>query len=129
MKSGHWGTSYNQEIFTGDYATRDEAVEAAQEYLMEGLCVWIGQYRKPAPPENFLDAFSLIEHIQMQDDYNMDVAESWPDAREEEMDDLSQQLRMTFAQWLDSYGLRPTHYVVDASAMEEIVGDTADAHK
>jgi len=118
MSQGQWAISEDGERFDGSYATREEAIAEAEEYAR-----YVGQKESPAPPETFIDADLVIEHVLCQDEYCHDFAEDTLSATKAQLDELTGDLRAVFGAWIDKHGLRPTFFLIRNP--EEISGVTA----
>jgi len=103
--------STDKEHYHGEFDSPEEAATECIENDDVDSC-YVGEVIPPTPPETYIDVDAIIEHIQEQDDYNMEFAEDWPDASAAQRKELDEALTAAFAAWLDKHGLRPTHYVV-----------------
>ncbi len=103
--------SHNEETFHGSFSTEHEAI-------VEGFAgtnrakIWVGEHKPPTPPEQLIDADTVIEAVIEQDEYCGEWSETWPDASEAQMIELTAELRKTFGAWMDKHGLRPTFFTV-----------------
>lgn len=108
--------------FLGESDSREEAVLAwfssEQEDLPRDkwlkLGCWVGEIRKPICPSSFIHASNIIEHIQCQDEYSVDWAESWPGSSGEQEEELENELRQVFLAWMERHKLHPKFFMVDA---------------
>lgn len=103
--------SFDEENYTGDFDSPDEAAEEAFAS---------GDYREsvfiativPVNGTDWIHASDFLGDIMLSDDYLTDRAEHWPDCTPEQESELTQMLRRTFGEWLDKHGLRPTFFNV-----------------
>lgn len=103
--------STDRERYEGEF---DSAEEAAREAFAEDEQreqVEVSVIELPLPPEHYVNAGCILEHILCQDDYNYPAAEDWPGETKEQRDELTEMLQKTVAQWLDKHSLRPTHFM------------------
>lgn len=105
--------SYDEEGYHGPFPSAMAAAAEAFGEDPDASIVWIGENVPPPAPESFLYADLLIEHVQVQDDYDAEWAESWPRATNEHRAELTQAVRKVFADWLDRHGLRPRFWTVE----------------
>jgi hypothetical protein len=106
-----WSYSRCGESYSGGFTSwREAALEAF--HGTDDSSVWVGRCEPPIDPESFIDADFLIEHIQVQDEYNHEWAEGWPGATQEQEDELTDAVRAVLAEWLDRHGLRPRFYTI-----------------
>lgn len=116
-KTGKWGYTTDGIIYTGIF---DSAEEAAAEYGSPGETVDVGRYRDPVPPEEYLDADLVIEHVLVQDEYEGEWAEGTLEASDKQLDELTADLRRVFAAWIDRHDLRPIFVIVDKAIQIEV---------
>lgn len=110
---GHWAISSDGENYGGStFPTKEEAIAAGKD-LYEGASFYLGQIRKPIPPEHFFSADIWLEHVSVQEDYSGEHAEDWDGSTKEEREELETEVRKVMAAWLDKYDLRPTFWNVD----------------
>lgn len=117
--AGKWGTSSDNELYDGEYDTKEEAMAAAKEYEQG----FIAQYRDPFTPESCIDADDIIDQCVNQDDYCGEWAEGWPDSSKEQEDELTAAIRKAFAEWLDKHSLRPRWGIVDLDSIIKLEED------
>lgn len=100
MKSiaGKWGYSHDNESYSNGYATRDEAIAAA-ELEEPGEPYWIGQYRDPSPPEECVDAERMLETLFELDDYSCEWCQDILFPRPADLQTLNEALRSVFVEW------------------------------
>lgn len=109
--SDRWAYSKNGEVYFGDFADwREAALEGLQAHAKESI--WVGRCEPPPDPENYIDADFLIEHIGCQDDYNHEWAEDWPNATQDQMDELTDSVRAVIAEWIDRHKLAPKFFTI-----------------
>ena len=67
----------------------------------------------PPPPESYLYVADLMDRIQEAEDY-LDACDNdiWPCATPEQLEELEQNLRGTFTEWLVKHRKRPTFWNV-----------------
>ena len=123
--SGKWGYTRDEEFYTGAYDTPQDAIKASG--AEEGETVIIGQYRAPVPPEEFIHAEDMIEHVLVQDEYSGEWADGCISYSEDQERELTEALRKVFATWLDRHDLRPKFGIVDEAGIRRItVGEPSD---
>lgn len=106
--------SFDEESYSGEYDTREEAAQEAFTERPEAESCYVGESKTPIP-ENYFTADDIIEVIQNQDDFLGEWAEDWPEANKEQRAELTEQLRSVFSAWLDKHNLRPSFFnVVDS---------------
>jgi len=110
---GTWGYSHDEEMYSGFFATREEAI-AEGGIGREGSTIWVGQFRAP-DCESYLDYSLLIDHVVSQDDYSGDWAEDCISPTKEQAAELTAELRVMFARWLDKHNLRPGFGIIENS--------------
>lgn len=103
-----WST--DGEWYHGSSATVEEAFEEAVDSGAEGS-VWIGITYEPAA-EAYVDAELVLEHIACQDEYAHEAADDWPNATQEQLDELTAELQKTVGEWLDRHKLRERFFLV-----------------
>jgi len=116
MIAGTWGTSYDDECYSGRAASRDEAIAA------DPTARFVGQYEAPLL-ESYLSAELLIEHVLCQDDYCGDWADGSLDATEEQCAELTEAVQRLFREWAERHDLVPQFGIVRIS--EEIAARAA----
>lgn len=111
--STKYAYSADEERYTGPYDSQIEA--AATGFIDEEDSdeIYVGEIVPPTPPENLVDASTLIEAVQNNEDYLGEWAEEWPDANKDRVQELTYAVRKVFATWLDEHNLRPTHFTVE----------------
>jgi hypothetical protein len=114
--SGKWGYSNDEEIYSGRFDTVDEAMVEAKAL---GYRV-VGEYREPDAPEYFVDAEMLLDHIVSNDDYDGEWADGWPDATEDQMQELTSGIIKVFGEWLDKHDLRPKWGLVRSETIRHV---------
>ena len=108
---GKYATSTNEEVFSGEYATLQEALdEAAVGYAYTTF--WVGVMANPTPPEEFWIAEDWLEHVSIQDEYNTGWSDGWDTSTKEQREELEAEIRPILAKWLDKYDLRPCFFTV-----------------
>jgi hypothetical protein len=114
-----YSTDEESEVFHGRFDSREEAsADAFKDPAMN--CVWIGEIVDPIQPEDHVDADLLLEHVACQDDYEGEIADQWPESSKEQEEELTGEIRKTFAGWLDRHELRPTHYVIERDSIQKV---------
>ncbi len=97
-------------MYYGAEEYKQGALRAANPSV--GERAYVGQYEAPAPPEHFVNADLLLDHILCQDDYAGDWAEDTLSPTEEQEEQLTHMLRLAFVLWMEEHGLRPTFGLV-----------------
>jgi len=111
MKTYAYGLT--EELYHGDYDTAEEAAAAGFADHPERTVINVGEKRAPISPEDSISGDDLIEMVEGQDDYSLEVACDWPGNTKEQAAELTSMLRQTFGEWLDKHDLRPTHFIVE----------------
>lgn len=114
---GKWGYSHDGETFSGDFDFPEDAEAVGRDQRGRRFC--IGQYSAIDPPESYLDASLLIEHVLCQDQFNMECSLDSIEATDQQTEELTAAVQKLFGQWLDRHGLRPTFLLVDPSTIAE----------
>lgn len=108
---GKYATSTNEEDFSGEYDTLQEALdEAAVGYAYTTF--WVGVMANPTQPEEFWSAEDWLEHVSVQDSYNTEWSDGWDTSTKEQREELEAEIRPILAKWLDKYKLRPDFFTV-----------------
>lgn len=103
----------DSEHYHGAYDTRELAAQAAFAEDPTATKAWVGQLRRPAPPESFINGADTIEAIATQDDYCGEFADDWPSCTQEQEDDLTQAMQDAVKAWVERHKLEPWHLIVD----------------
>lgn len=117
VMEGKWGYSRDGEWFNGPFDSREEL--AAE--VLNGV-VYMGQFRAPIPPEQYIDAELLTEHVLCQDDYCLDCAEGCIEGTKKQQEDLTEAIRVLFRDWLVKHDLMPIFGIVESSERVEVIG-------
>ncbi len=112
---GKWSYSTDEETYHGNFDSREEAIAEMSGYEK----FWTGQIVDPTDPEDYLDADLLLEHIQCQDDYSLDVAEDCLYCTKEDREDLTQAIRETFRQWMIRRGVTLGFWLIDQTTVQK----------
>lgn len=112
---GRWGYTHDEETYHGSYATPEEAARESGRVVAT-----VGQYEAPTPPEAYIDASLLVDHVLCQDDYCGDWADGCLDASPAEMAELTDAVRSAFRAWIDKNGLEPQFGTVRLDSVRKI---------
>lgn len=119
--SGKWAISTDEERYHGEYDSKEDAISEAMTY---NKTCWVGQCVAPTPPEDLFNGYSVERWIDNDvfddDDYSGEWAEHAVSATREQMDQLAALIRPIIAGWLDFHKLRPTHWNIDPTTVEEV---------
>jgi len=121
-KVGKYGISTDEELFYGEYDSREEAIDECEPGTS-----FIGQYREPADPASLFDGDDVIERIFDHEDYQIDVAEDALDATKEQRADLTAVLQGAFRDWMQRHKIKVGFLIVPCETQEKIVKDE-DGH-
>jgi len=86
--AGKWSYSTNEETYSGECDTREDAIAELfaenpdHDHGWVGMCVAF-------QAESYIDSHDIIERITCQDDCSIDAAQGWPHATKKEMQDLT----------------------------------------
>ena len=108
--------STDGEDFCGTFERPIDAINAALKATSDGDVFWIGETRDPIPPEDWWCAADWLDHVSVQDDYDLDCASGWDLSSEKQRQELESLIRPILRDWIDRHGLNPTHYCVDDAA-------------
>lgn len=96
-----YGWSANEENFTGDFETREEALAEAKRENPEHTTLWTGE-RHPKSAADFVNVGSLLEDMQVAaDDEAGEAAEDWLPGWNKEKD-KQDALKAIIAQFVDA---------------------------
>ena len=119
--SGKWSISTDQERYHGEYETKYAAIAEARTYHWR---CWVGQCVPPIQPEELFTLYSVeswLDHDVLQhDEYSGEWADGAVPATPNQMDELAAEIRPLIAAWLDRHKLRPTHWNIDPTTVEEV---------
>lgn len=101
--------SHNEEQYFGDFATIEDALDAAEDEGHEEV-VWVGECKPPTQPEVWWNAEDWLEHVSCQDEYGGEHAEDWDGSTKEQREELETEVRKVMAMWLDRHKLRPSFW-------------------
>lgn len=90
--------SFDEETYRGEFTSVADALEEAFEEDAEAESVCIGECDTPEPSYYF-DASDVIEHIQQQEEFSGEWAETWPHASKEDLANLTLRLQAAFRAW------------------------------
>ena len=102
--------SRDGERYAGGFDSIESAFADAEACNV--VAPYIGALEPPKPGESYIDAALVIDHITEQDDYPPDLADGWPHASSEQLDELTEALRWVIGEWLDRHKLRETFFLV-----------------
>jgi len=121
---GKFSISTNEEMFIGDYDSREEAIAAGPAEVVdadsERGVFWVGEQVPPMQPEDYWDADDWMEHVACQDAYRGDHAEDWGRCTKEQRDELEMAVRKVMAEWLDHHKLRPDFFNITNVTRHEV---------
>lgn len=126
--SDKYSYSSTEDNFTGEFNTREEAIEEAKAYY-DGLDVkrfWTGR-NVPVDPLRYVHADWLIEHIINHDDFCIEEAEGWPGSTKEQDAELTAALQGVFRDWMARHKLEPNFWLVEDVQKHEIESTTTPA--
>lgn len=125
--AGKWAISTDQERYSGEYDSKEDAISEARTY--SNTC-WVGQCVAPTPPEDLFTGYSVERWIEVSvldhDDYSGEWAEGAVAATKEQRDELAAEIRPLIAAWLDRHQLRPMHFIIDHITVEEVTMEDDD---
>lgn len=105
--------------YTGSYATREEAVAAAAQFLTDAECdarrpFHVAQARPPKVDFSGRDFVEMLA-FDCEGDFGGESAEDWPafSASEEQQADLTRAIEAAFVAWLERHGMVPDWRVVE----------------
>lgn len=109
--------STDEEHYLGSFDTPEAAAHEGfeEEYQWgdgEIRTIFVGENVPPIPPEGYIDADLLIEHVQCQEDYSGEWADDWPGSTKAQTEELTTEVRKVFAAWVEKHDLRPRHFSV-----------------
>jgi len=106
------GYSYSGdgEYFTGDYATKEEAIAEASEIHSR---FFVGKNRPPKPLSTGIFVDSIIEDAMntLEDEWCAEWATFAP--TDEQKKTLQEEIEIVMDRWFDQYKLHPKWFVVD----------------
>jgi hypothetical protein len=109
-----WVISVSEEEgYYGDYPTREEAIAAGFQEFGEPP-FYVGKSRPPAPLSSGIDAEQIIDYAiecPLEEDWCLEFAHFEP--TDEQVAELTQQLRVVVDAWVKRHGLEPKWFVVD----------------
>lgn len=121
--NGKWGYSTNEERYCGRFDTRESAIAEAMDCGYTTF--WVGQYREPTT-DQFIEADLILDNTLCQDEYQWDGCDWDFDATAEQKQELTEELRRVFREWMDRHDMRPTFSVV-TDAEKIVVGKKGGA--
>lgn len=112
--TGKWGYEEG-EVFDGRYDTQEEAAAAFVKLQIPapGDQFLVGQYERPSPPWEYVDAAVIFEDIACHEEYCGDAADHWPSATKEQMRELDESLTNLVKDWVERHGLMPDWWTVN----------------
>lgn len=111
--------SSTEDNFTGEFDTREEALEEAKWEYPEVKHFWTGR-NVPVDPLRYVRADWLIEHIINHDDFCIEQAEGWPGSTAEQDTELTAALQAVFRDWMVRHNLTPTFWLVESVQKHEV---------
>lgn len=114
MSEGKWTASTDEEYWTDieEWDSKDDAIEAAPDYLEldPGETFYVGQKR--APVIHIPAAADIIDHILDHEDFGVECAEDSFMCTKEQRDELTADLKKTFTDWMNRHGLTPSFFLI-----------------
>lgn len=107
--------STDEENFTGDFASYEDAAREAFAEDDDLMAVFVGENHHPDPTKK-IDGEAAIERIKEwnEEEYFGDWAADWLDGvTVEQYKELDAMLGKAFGEWMDKHNLRPTFYSVE----------------
>lgn len=121
--SGKWSISTDAEYYHDTYDTAEEAIEEGSSGARYGT-FFVAQCIRPTQPEELFDRWSVESWLENSvfdhDDYLGEWAEGSMDPSTEQCEELASEIRPLIAAWLDRHALRPTHFNIDNTTVQEI---------
>jgi hypothetical protein len=117
--SDKYSYSATEDNYTGEFDSREEALEEAKAEYPDARFFWTGR-NVPVDPLRYVHADWLIEHIINYEDFCIEQAEGWPDCTDEQKSELTAALKQVFSDWMDKHNLRPTFWLVEDVRIHEV---------
>ena len=115
MSAESWAVSRDGEIYHGDYASRDEAIEAVREGdeldVAPGQTFYVG---RAVPWIPTIHGSFVADRLADDtcDDVPADVVGNWPNLSRQDEDSLGADLTAALHEWLRERGKWPTFFTV-----------------
>lgn len=104
--------SFDEENYTGEFDSIDEAIEEARDEADGRDFVYVGKAVRP-DPLNFIDGQEVIERIAEADEFCTEWGQGWPEANTEQIAELTEAFHAAFKAWMDKHNLHPTFWNVE----------------